>query len=230
MSLLDYDRPSLTTDLVLFRVNKKEAKSLRKNDDLQLEVLLLLRQEEPFLGMLSLPGGFVNIGESLDSNVRRKLKEKVGIVDSFYMEQLFTEGNASRDPRGWVATVTYLGLCTDTVAPTMLTSTSWGWYPVNEVLQGDYGALAFDHIQFIKYALTRPANKIEYTDIAFNLLPDEFTLPELESIYEAILNKKMYNFRRKIINYVEPTGRWREGKQFRPAELHKKKASSSSNL
>ena len=92
------------------------------------------------------------------------------------------------------------------------------WMDIDSAMQM---SLAFDHNEILKYALERLRGKMEYTDIVFNLLPDEFTINDCRAIYELVWRKKVDNFRRRIEKYVEPTGKIQTGKQFRPAELYK---------
>jgi len=214
------ERPSLTTDMVLFRIGKEESDNKRKKDKLNLEVLLVKREQEPQKDYLSLPGGFVNIDEDIECNVLRKLKEKTGLYGTFYMEQLYTKGELYRDPRGRVVSVSYLGLCDeDTLMGTIRGGTSW--YCVSELITENSNKLAFDHKEIITYALNRLKNKLEYTDIAFNLMKDKFILSDLQEVYEIILNKEILNFRRKIRDYIMPAGEMSTGNQFRPAEVFK---------
>ena len=219
MSIHDFEKPSLTTDIVLLRVADKVSENKRKNSEKELQVLLIKRKEEPCKDCYSLPGGFVNIDEPIYVNVRRKLYEKTEVSGDFYIEQLYTWGELDRDSRGRVISVSYLGLCNnETYTEKFITNE---WLNVYEVLEGKYGDLAFDHKQIIEYALERIKGKIEYTDIAFNLLPEKFTLSECKAVYELILGKTLLNFKRGVAEYIEPLNEYQEGKQFRPAQLFK---------
>lgn len=219
MSIHNYEKPSLTTDMVLFRVDKEQINDKRKVAKSVLEVILVKRESLPQKGFLSLPGGFVAIDEGIEENVKNKLEQKAGIVGDFYIEQLFTKGDLNRDPRGRIISVSYLGLGNRENLINVGTTVEASWYNVDEVIQGVYGDLAFDHLEIIKYGLERVTNKIEYTDIAFNLLSKEFTIAEAQDIYEIFLRREILNFRRKIADYIIPTGKKTEGKQHRPAEL-----------
>lgn len=221
MSIKDYERPSLTTDMVLFRVHEIESENSRRNSIKELQVLLVKRDEEPQKDSWSLPGGFVDIDEGIYENVIRKLELKTSVTGSFYTEQLYTWGNINRDSRGRVISVSYLGLVNKDSYKEDYCDRETGWFNVFEVLKGCLGQLAFDHKDIIKYALERLQNKIEYTDIAFNLLPTEFTIGECLAVYELILQRPILNFRRKVNEYIESLNKVRkvEGKQFRPAEL-----------
>ena len=110
MSLKNYERPSLTTDIVVFRIFNMQSSNTRKNAYKRLQVLLVERSTEPQKGKWSLPGGFVNIDEEIGDNALRKLREKTGVTGNFYTEQLYTWGNIDRDERGRVISVSYLGL------------------------------------------------------------------------------------------------------------------------
>lgn len=220
MGLNDYERPSLTTDMVLFRVKDLESENTRKYNKKELQVLLIERENEPQIGFWSLPGGFVEIDEEIFDNVKRKLKLKTGIEGNFYVEQLYTWGDIDRDSRGRVISVSFMGLCNEDTYIENEVGRNIGWFDVKEVLANAFGELAFDHKKIIQYALERLQGKIEYTDIAFNLLPIEFTMRECQNVYELILDRQIDNFRRKVSEYVLPTNKMKQGKQFRSAELY----------
>lgn len=217
MSLMDYERPSLTTDMVLFRIIETESGNMRKGSNKKLHVLLIKRDCEPQIGRWSLPGGFVDIDEEIEDNVRRKLSEKTGISGDFYIEQLYTFGNLHRDQRGRVISCSYLGLVNDATHQNVGGTANQEWVDIDVALDTD---LAFDHKKIIKYAIKRIQGKAEYTDIIFNLMPEEFTIKDCQDVYEMILDKKMDNFKRRVGKYMEPLGKMRVGKQFRPAELY----------
>ena len=218
MSLMDYERPSLTTDIVLMRIDDKVSTDNRRNNQKTLQVLLIKRDIEPQKGKWSLPGGFVDIDEEIDSNVKRKLKEKTGVSGNFYMEQLYTWGGVERDERGRVISVSYLGLVNDQTYVNKGGSAEQMWVNVYEAMNMD---LAFDHNKIISYAMQRIQNKAEYTDILLNLMPEEFTIKDCQIVYEVALNKQMDNFKRRVGKYFVSTNKTTEGKQFRPAELFK---------
>lgn len=230
MSLNDYERPSLTTDMVLFRVKDLDSENSRKYAEKELQVLLIKRDDEPSKGLWSLPGGFVDIDEEIFDNVKRKLNFKTGVSGNFYIEQLYTWGDIDRDSRGRVISVSFMGLCNEETYKEINTGRQIGWFDIKMVLNGVIGDLAFDHKKIIEYALERLKGKIEYTDIAFNLLPTYFTMRECQKVYELILDREIDNFRRKISKYVEPTEKKLEGKQFNPAILYKLKKDRVSNF
>lgn len=208
MPLEDYPCPSVTVDVIIF--------TLYDND---LQVLLVKRGNPPFEGMWAIPGGFVGIDESLERAALRELEEETGVRD-VYLEQLYTFGDAGRDPRGRVITVAYFALVPATaVQPRAGYDAAearwWSMY--------DLPPLAFDHAGILAYALQRLRYKLEYTAVGFELLPEAFTLSELQAAYEIILGEKLdkRNFRRKILNadVIEEAGGYRTG-EGRPAKLY----------
>ncbi|GIK54463.1 MAG: NUDIX hydrolase [Chloroflexi bacterium] len=205
-----YERPSVTVDVVVF--------SLVADD---LKVLLVRRKTPPFSEMWAIPGAFVRLDESLAAAATRALVEETGVED-VYTEQLYTFGDPNRDPRMRVITVAYFALVPyDAVrhAPGRETSET-GWFSMFHL-----PPLAFDHHEILEYALTRLRYKLEYTAVGFQLLPDVFTLTELQKAYEIILQEKLdkRNFRRKILSaaILEETGQKRQEGEGRPAMLYK---------
>ncbi|MBN1483103.1 MAG: NUDIX hydrolase [Chloroflexia bacterium] len=203
-----YERPSVTVDVVIFGLIEGT-----------LHVLLIQRGLEPFASMWALPGGFVRLDESLEQAALRELVEETGVKD-VYLEQLYTFGDPQRDPRTRVITVAYFALVAadrlrlraDTDAAEVR------WFPAYEP-----PPLAFDHQKILDYAITRLRYKLEYTALAFELLPQEFTLTELQQAYEHILNEELdkRNFRRKVLqaDILDKTENYREG-GHRPARLY----------
>lgn len=205
----EYPRPALTVDIVIFTLR----------DEL-LHVLLIQRADEPFAGMWALPGGFVNIDESLEDAACRELDEETGLKPA-YLEQLYTYGAPARDPRGRTVTVAYFAL-TPASAPIRSEGGSDArqarWFAIDELPR-----LAFDHSEILAYALRRLRYKLEYTAAGFELLPDEFTLSELQRAYEMVLGERLdkHNFRRRILEagIIEATQHRRSG-EGRPAQLY----------
>lgn len=216
MSLLDYERPSLTTDVVVMRIQNTENENNRKNATKKLQILLIQRNTEPQKGRWSLPGGFVDIDEEIENNAKRKLREKTGISGDFYIEQLYTYGALNRDERGRVVSVSYLVLLNDH-NHTETSNENAKWFDVDEALTMN---LTFDHTQMIEYALQRMCGKAEYTSILFNLLPKEFTIKDCQQVYEIVMGRSLDNFKRRIQKYLVPTNKMTTGKQYRPAELY----------
>jgi len=205
---LNQHQPAVTVDVVIF--------ALRDND---LHVLLIKRGHAPYRGRWALPGGFVQVDESLEAAARRELAEETGVTD-VYLEQLYTFGEPERDPRGRVISVAYIALVP---APLAVHGSSdagdAAWLSVSEL-----PPLAFDHTSIVQYALTRLRYKIEYSAVGFRLLPPEFTLSELQKAYEIILGEPLdkRNFRRRIIEaaVIEPLDQVRSG-EGRPARLYR---------
>jgi 8-oxo-dGTP diphosphatase len=184
-------------------------------------VLLVRRANPPFSGFWAIPGGFVQTDESLEVAALRELEEETGVTD-VYTEQLYTFGNPDRDPRTRVITVAYFALVPAAALPTPEAGDDaadvrwWSMY--------DLPPLAFDHAGILEYALTRLRYKLEYTAVGFELLPEKFTLTELQSAYEVILGETLDrgNFRKKLrrASVVEPT-RQRRTTGGRPARLYR---------
>jgi 8-oxo-dGTP diphosphatase len=218
MRLEDYPRPSVTVDVIIFTLNE---------DDLQ--VLLIQRGHPPFEGMWAIPGGFVGIDESIEGAAMRELEEETGVCD-VYLEQLYTFGDLNRDPRGRVITVTYFALVpADAVQPHAgHDAADARWWSVY-----DLPPLAFDHADILTYALQRLRYKLEYTAVGFELLPETFTLSELQAAYEIILGEELdkRNFRRKILSadVIEETGEYRTG-EGRPAKLYRFRADAVAEI
>jgi len=158
--------------------------------------------------------------ESLEEAALRELEEETGVRD-VYLEQLYTFGDPDRDPRGRVISVAYFALVpADAVRPRAGDDAAdVGWWSMY-----DLPPLAFDHDRILAYALRRLRYKLEYTAVGFELLPETFTLSELQAAYEVILGERLdkRNFRRKILSagILEETGTYRTG-EGRPAKLYR---------
>ena len=204
------ERPALSVDVVIF--------SVREHD---LQVLLIRRGIQPFRGRWAIPGGFVRLNEALDDAARRELAEETDLGE-VYLEQLYTFGVPRRDPRGRVVTVAYFALVGEDVNPAAgADADEAAWHSVYELPD-----LAFDHTEIVKYAHQRLRYKLEYTSLGFELLPNEFTLSELQAAYEVVLAEKLdkRNFRRRILeaDILTETPRYRAGEgQGRPARLYR---------
>ena len=199
----------LTVDVVIFTVLGGE-----------LRVLLVRRGVEPFVGHWAVPGGFVLTQESLDDAARRELEEETGVRD-VYLEQLYTFGRPDRDPRGRVVTVAYFALiAADREVQGGSDAAEARWFPMDSLPE-----LAFDHAEILDYALERLRNKLEYTTVGFQLLPEAFTLGELQAVYEEILGRHLdkRNFRRKLdlLGILTPLRNARRAGHTRPAQLYR---------
>ncbi len=266
-----FERPSVTVDMLIFTVTDEEKKNYRKLPEKVLRLLMIKRGDHPYIGQWALPGGFVQMDESLDKAALRELKEETNI-DKIYMEQLYTWGEVGRDPRTRVISVSYMSLVDSstldikasddaddakwfTVSCKLYqeqkTVTEKGYvlqrlfklslsndennlYAMVKIIKTVEGkvtkvereiveakGIAFDHAKIIEYAIERLRSKIEYTDIAFNLMPELFTLTELQQVYEVILDKELLkaNFRRKTANMVIETNEYTKDAGHRPSKL-----------
>jgi len=220
--IFNYEHPYVCTDAVVFTIKTNEPDSYRKLPQTHLQVLLYKRDAEPFREKWCLPGGFLDIDELPEDSIRRKLSDKTEIdeVQKLFLEQLYTFCEPDRDPRTRVISIAYLGLMNESESQGKTT-----WFDVRDIDKTD---LAFDHCRIIETALLRLQSKILYTDIILNLLPEQFTLTQLQNVYEAILGYKEQaaNFRRKINHMVQETEHLTSDKGHRPAKLYKKAGTS----
>ncbi|NJM17483.1 MAG: NUDIX hydrolase [Richelia sp. RM2_1_2] len=193
----------------------------------RLLVLLVIRQCEPFANILGLPGTLVRKGESLEDAAYRIMAEKI-CVENLYLEQLYTFGGPNRDPREAsdsygvrYLSVSYFALVRFEEAKLITDGvTDIAWYPVKEVPQ-----LAFDHNQILSYGHRRLRNKLEYSPVAFDVLPDKFTLNDLYQFYTTILGENFSdysNFRARLLKlgFLSDTGIKVSRGAGRPASLY----------
>lgn len=205
----EFPRPALTVDCVVFGF-----------DGAGLQVLLIKRGIEPFLGAWALPGGFVRMEEDLESAARRELEEETSLRDVF-LEQLYTFGSPERDPRGRVVSVAWYALVRPDQHPAKgdTDASEAAWFPADAL-----PALAFDHDAILAIALERLRGKIRYQPVGFELLPKRFTLTQLQALYEAILGRSIdkRNFRKKLLafDFLIPLEEFTSG-AHRPARLHR---------
>ena len=255
-----YDRLSMTTDIILVSVSKKEAINYRKTSKKMISILLVKRNDFPFKDKWCLPGGFLNPkNETLEECAKNVLKRETNLSD-IYLEQLYTFDDIKRDPRTRVVSTAYVALV-DKNKLTHELNESASWFDITEIKEIDnivnitldnsnetinfsiqknviqkttdqYSflvlkneSIAFDHPKVILSGIERIRNKINYTDIVFNMMPKYFTLSELQEVYEAILGEKLLapDFRRIIANKVEKTDKMLTGKGHRPSVLYKYK-------
>lgn len=208
-----YPHPAVTTDIVIFTIR-----------DGRLKLLLIKRGGEPYQGRWALPGGFVELDEDLETSARRELEEETG-VSGVYLEQLYTFGRPDRDPRERVITVAYYALIpSDQVQLQAATDAeAVGWFAFEEL-----PPLAFDHDEIVAMAHQRLVAKLDYSTIAFQFLPREFTLSELQDVYEIIRREPVdkRNFRKQVLalgKLVETKKMKRDG-AHRPARLYRVKS------
>lgn len=269
----NYEKPSVTVDMLLFTVDRLKNTNLRNDAAKELKILLIKRKNHPYIHKWALPGGFVGIDESVLQAAYRELAEETSIT-GIYLEQLFTFSEPKRDPRMRIISTSHLALIpmgsVKPVAGDDAEDVAWftirkqliedqdslrsysltisnndlgityryrvdetltqnGIVPVKESVvtpeNPEDNGLAFDHIEQINMALVRLKNKIEYTPVVFNLLPDKFTLNEIQELYELILGYPLVkqNFRVKIKKYVEELNEYQNNVGHRPAKLYRLK-------
>lgn len=194
--------------------------------DGRLKVLLINRNEEPFKECLALPGVLVGEEEGLEEAVRRALSEEAQIKEIIPLEQLHSYGDdISRDPRNRVLSVAYIALLNYIPDFGMGKRVSdIKFYDYDEILK-TCNKFAFDHRQILIDVREKLRKDVRYTDTAYDLVGEKFTLSELQRVYEILTGEEMYkaNFRRKIIEQVEDTGEMTSGDAFRPSRLYRKK-------
>lgn len=209
----DYPRPALTVDCILLGFAPDEASG-------DLKVLLIERDLEPFAGKWALPGGFVQMDETLEEAARRELQEESGVSD-VYLEQLYTFGDLNRDPRGRTVSVAYFALVrlADFTLNASTDARAAKWFSIRSVPK-----LAFDHDNILETAVQRIKGKVRYQPIGFELLPKKFTLSALQRLYEIVLETELdkRNFRKKLLTFglLKPLGEYEEGVAHRAAELY----------
>ena len=213
----DYDVPLTSVDMAIFTVIDEE-----------LQVLLVKRAEFPAKGKWALPGGFIDLKQdkALADTARRKLEAKTG-VKTPYLEQVSSFGSCDRDPRGWAVTVAYMALISaeSVQLEADKSSEEVKWVPVFQL--NKLKPLAFDHNEIFEACYQRLKSKVQYTSLPVNLLPEEFTLSELQNTFEIILDTSVEkkSFRRRILDadILEETGGLRTGSN-RPAKLYRAKS------
>lgn len=249
-----FERLSLTTDILIFSVSSREQANYRKLDEKNFSVLLVQRENYPFKDQWNFPGGFVGIDEDLEEAPKRILARETNLHD-IYLEQLYTFGKVDRDPRMRIVSTAYMALVDKNRLKEQMTQNA-DWFDVRLLedqdvldifLEGSYTTihikakrhlvspttnrydyeilentgLAFDHALVLVEGIYRLKNKIQYTDIVFHMMPEYFTLGELQQVYEVILGKKLLDpaFRRIIADKVEKTSRLKKGEGHRPSAL-----------
>jgi len=205
--MADPTRPVHATLAVVFQVRAGK-----------LQVLLWQRAKEPFAGDWSLPGGYLEAGETLEDSIRRHLAAKVDVRELSHLEQLETRSDPGRHPKEWQLATAYLGLVPRGVDPALPEDTDW--HSVDRLPK-----LAFDHRTITLAGRERLRAKLSYTNIGFALAPETFALSELRDIYAAALGHDVSstNLQRVLVRrgVLEPTGQRREPGRAggRPAAL-----------
>ena len=206
----EFARPALAVDCVVFGLDEED-----------LKVMLIQRGVDPFKGMWALPGGFVRVDETLEAAARRELEEETG-VRSVFLEQLYTFGEIDRDPRERVVSVAYYALTNllGHAVDARTDASNAAWFAL-----ADLPDLPFDHAAILDTALERLRGKVRYQPIGFELLPDRFTLTQLQRVYEIVLDRDIdkRNFRKKIISMeiLKDTGEVEKDVAHRAARLYR---------
>ena len=187
----------------------------------RLKVLLVKYDCGPYQNYWALPGGWLHVAESVDESAARHLRDLTGL-DHIYLEQLRAFGEVNRVPDGRIVTIAYYALVSSDEYELVAGNTAADvqWHDVKKSV-----ALIFDHNEILAYALQRLRHKIRHEPIGFNLLPQKFTLLQLQEVYEAILDTKLYkpNFRRKLLKMklLIRCGEKQQGVAHRAAELYR---------
>jgi 8-oxo-dGTP diphosphatase len=201
-------RPKVAVDTALFAIDGGKVKCY----------LVRLRWGAA-VGKWAFPGGLVREGEMLDEAARRELRQSTGL-DDCYIEQLFSFGDPKRDPNAHVVSVAYMALIDRTSAVRSCSQkyANGHWFEIAASPE-----LAYDHSEIAEYAVRRLKSKLEYTNIACNLLPPTFTFAQLEELYAVVLGRTLdrRNFRRRILamNLLKRLPLERRG-NHRPAALY----------
>lgn len=201
-----YPHPSVTTDCVIFGF-----------DGVKLKVLLVERGMAPYKGRWAFPGGFLNMDESAEEGALRELKEETGL-EGAYIRQFHTFSNPQRDPRERVITIAYYALVRMQEVKGGDDASDARWFALDEV-----PPLAFDHDQILRKAEKTLRQQIHFEPVGFELLPEKFTIKQLQNLYEAILDmrfdrRNFYNKMRRL-GMLEPTGDTANPSQRREANL-----------
>lgn len=184
---------------------------------------MIEKNEEPYKDWFALPGHLVNKDESIDAAAERILYELTGLK-GIYMEQFYTFGELGRHPQGRIITVAYFAMIrlqgNKELQPITNSAKKASWVSIKDIPE-----LAFDHQQIFEKGFEKIKNKISYQPLAFELLPEKFTLTQLQNLYEVILNKKLdkRNFRKKILAYdiLKELDEKQKGVSYRAAKLYK---------
>ena len=245
----NYERPSVAVDAAVFGIESVKSSNKRTLDDKKLKLLIVKRGEEPFKGSYSLAGGFLRPNETVEQATRRELKEEAGIEDSRLLT-LKTYSEPGRDPRGWIISCAYLSLVqtvtlatavdsdaetaewfdfeysvTDTEETIQLTGSSDSVIIIIKDGTASSDGLAFDHAQIIYDAYMLLRREVKDNDIIFDLLPELFTISDIQIPYETIMGKKEIpsNFRKKILRKIEETDQYDNTAAHRASRMYRRR-------
>ncbi|MEV6527244.1 NUDIX domain-containing protein [Longispora sp. NPDC051575] len=221
MESRDHAEVRLAVDLVVLTVRED-----------RLQLLVIVRGNQPYRGRPALPGGFLRENEDLRAAAVRELAEETGLAGrSLVLEQIGAYDAPERDPRGRIVSVGYLAVAPDLPVPTAGSdATGATWARLDTVR----GALAFDHDEIVSDALERARTRLEYTTSATDFCAEVFTMGELRQIYEIVwgITLDPRNFSRRILateGFIEPTGDRRAQVTGRPAALYRRGPASRLN-
>lgn len=247
-SIENYDRPSVAADSVVFGIDTVSGENRKSLKQKKLKILLIRRGEEPFKGRLSLPGGFLRKGETIEQAALRELEEESG-VHSPKMIHLGVYSKTDRDPRGWIISCAYLALTRTVELSTDTDSDAEEamWFDLeyrsaddsetiviskddesfyiecrDGKVRGD--TLAFDHAQIVFDAFKKLRDEVVHHDIIFDLMPEYFAISDLQQPYEAIVGTRLtpQGFRKKMMSKIEETEFYDEAAAHRTSKLYKK--------
>ena len=264
-SLEKYERPSVTSDIVIFTIWEEQGDNRRKMAESRLAVLLIRRNEHPYKNCWALPGGFLCSNETIEECAIRELKEETGLGRA-KLVPIGAFSKPGRDPRGWIVSNAFMAPVyrNDTHIHGGTDAAEAAWFTFDaqfcetdgswrlrlescereqqvilnaEILQktGITGlteyevkssdGIAFDHPQILMQAYSSLKKHLVSDGIAYDFLPTQFTIMQLQKVHELILKQPLLaaNFRRKISDEIEETGQMLEGKAFRPAMLYRYK-------
>ncbi|WP_044974823.1 NUDIX domain-containing protein [Ruminococcus sp. HUN007] len=207
-----HQKISVAVDVLIFTI-----------EDEKLKIVLAKREAPPFEGVFALPGVSLRESETPEEAAERSVLERTGIRNIF-LEQLHTFGRVDRDPRSRTISIAYCAVTSYRRLKDSGISGSAGLYPVSGILSGEL-PLAFDHREMTAHGREMLREKVNSGGIAFEFVPEEFTLPQLQKVYEILLGEKLYkaNFRKMIAPMVEETGNMLTGQAHRPSRLYRKK-------
>ena len=203
----EYPRAAMTTDAVIFGFDGKS-----------LQILLIQRGIEPFKGTWALPGGFLRMDETIEECAKRELFEETGLRQP-YMEQFGIFSDVNRDPRGRIITSAFYALVRIADVKGGDDAVDAKWFPVTEI-----PTLAFDHDRIVRVAQQKLREDIHFRPVGFELMTEQFTIPQIQRLYESILGIRFErrNFAKKILatGILDPVGKKAEVRGHRPPELY----------